>query len=438
MGVDHCGFITRLQNVRPHENADSLQLCTVFNNQVVISKDMNEGDLIFYVPTDMQLGKEFCEANKLLRSLGGFIDDDKRNVKCIKLRGERSDGIILPVKCLEGFTDVSELKAGDRISVLNGVQIVQKYVPKHKPKYSVPKHHIIKHKAEELKKKYPLFAQHCETEQLDYNMDVFQVGDEIIITEKCHGTSGRTSHNDAIVDVPQNWLEKKINKLLRKGPEKEKRPVYVSGTRRTIMGEFEGKDYYGTDAFRKVIHDDFEQKDKLHYGEEIFYEIVGYVDKNTTIMPSCANSKVKDKEFSKMYGEQTNFTYGCEPGQSDIYVYRMTFTNKDGYTIEYPWDLVKLRCDQMGLKTVPELDRFMFTSKEDLLSRVDAFLDMPSTIDGRHVSEGVCVRRNNSVGFSVLKKKSYYFKCLEGLIKDAGIADIEEQESAVVEEGEIA
>lgn len=419
-----------MQNIKQHENANNLQLCTVFNNQVVISKNMNEGDLVLYIPVDMQLGKEFCEANNLLRSLGGFIDDNKRNVKCIKLRGERSDGIVLPIESLEKFTDISKLNIGDRISVLDGVVIVQKYVPEHKPKTVRQKYQTNK-KDKNSNVKYPLFKQHCETKQLDYNMDIFKRGDEIVITEKCHGTSGRTSYNDAIVDKQQGWLQKAINKLLCIESKKEIKPAYVSGTRRTIIGEFEGQDYYGTDAFRKEIHDDFKRNDRLHYGEEVFYEIVGYVKKYITIMPSCLNSKVEDRKFSETYGKMTTFTYGCEPGQFDIYVYRMTFTNKDGYVIEYPWDLLKLRCEQMGLKTVPELDRFTFSSKEDLLNRVNNFLDVPSTIDRRHISEGVCVRKNNSVDFLVLKKKGYYFKCIEGLIKDNGIADIEEREDSL-------
>ena len=36
------------------------------------------------------------------------------------------------------------------------------------------------------------------------------------------------------------------------------------------------------------------------------------------------------KSFIKQYGNETTFSYGCEPGQSDMYVYRMTMTNEDG------------------------------------------------------------------------------------------------------------
>lgn len=46
----------------------------------------------------------------------------------------------------------------------------------------------------------------------------------------------------------------------------------------------------------------------------MFYEIVGYVNETTPIMGSVSNSKVKDKEFTKKFGKETTFSYGCQPG----------------------------------------------------------------------------------------------------------------------------
>ena len=53
------------------------------------------------------------------------------------------------------------------------------------------------------------------------------------------------------------------------------------------------------------------------------------------------------KEFVKQYGKTTVFSYGCEPNESQIYVYRMTMTNEDGYVIEYTPDFMRYRCEQM-------------------------------------------------------------------------------------------
>ena len=56
---------------------------------------------------------------------------------------------------------------------------------------------------------------------------------------------------------------------------------------------------------RKKYHDMF--KDKLPEGVEIFYEIVGWINDEKTIMGRCSNKLIKDKEFSKQYGPETVF-----------------------------------------------------------------------------------------------------------------------------------
>jgi hypothetical protein len=48
----------------------------------------------------------------------------------------------------------------------------------------------------------------------------------------------------------------------------------------------------------------------------------------------------------------------------------------------------------------------------------------PSTIDKRHITEGVVLRFvTDSTEFKVLKHKSFWFGVLEGYIKDSGIED---------------
>ena len=101
-------YITRLKNVRKHPNADRLQLGDCFGNTVCVSLDYKEGMLGVYFPTDGQLSVEFCEQHNLVRkkddagnNIGGYMDSDKRNVTAIRLRGEKSDGLFMPISCLE-------------------------------------------------------------------------------------------------------------------------------------------------------------------------------------------------------------------------------------------------------------------------------------------------------------------------------------------------
>ena len=129
-------YITKVKNIRPAENADRLNLCEVFGNTVVVDKSINENDCYLYFPCDGQLSLEFCIANNLLRKLPdgtpstGYMDPEKRNVKAIKLRGNKSDGIVLPLTSLASFGDISTLTVGDTIDVFNGHEICKKYIPK--------------------------------------------------------------------------------------------------------------------------------------------------------------------------------------------------------------------------------------------------------------------------------------------------------------------
>lgn len=417
----HEGYITSIKELHKHSNADRLQCTTIFGSNVIVGLDTKIGDLGVYFPVDLQLGKEFAEKNNLLRKkdengneIGGYLDPEKRNIKAISLRGEKSDGLFLPIESLKDFTDISKLKEGDRITNLGGYVICQKYIPKRK----IP---IQKQKIKKVNRKrlvsYPQFTEHVDTEQLMYNLDKFKEGDYCEITLKLHGTSGRT----ALLLKENDTFLGKIKKKLGIQEYEE-----ITGTRRVVLDNFNGG-FYGNNLFRKKYHDLL--SNKLYKGITLYYEIVGYIDENNLIMPECDNKKVKNKEFGKRYGATTKFTYGCNPGENDIYVYRMTLTTPDDLVFEVPYDIMEMYCEQIGVKVVPLLDRFLYTTEDDLLERVNKYMDIPDPIGKTHVDEGVVVRIENRVRFTAFKQKSWFFKVLESIVKDEETApDIEEEQ----------
>ena len=462
------GYVTRVKNIRPAENADRLNLCDVFGNTVVVDKNVNENDLYVYFPCDGQLSLNFCLNNNLLHKLPdgtpgpGYMDPNKRNVVAIKLRGNKSDGLVLPLSCLDYcFEDgaAAHLKLGDTISVVNGHEICCKYIPRQQHRrggYS---------EGNKTRKKKvniaPLFMEHADTEQLAYNLNAFKPGDEIEITLKCHGTSQRTGH----LPVLKNYKRTLWDRLLRR----EGTPIYeydlVTGTRRTVIENTEGG-YYGSNEFR-MPHAEF-FRNKLWKGETVYYEVVGFTDTGTPIMSPASNSKMNDKEFVKQYGETTVFSYGCSPTgkttlygrddegeyaiesaipQSDIYVYRITITNEDGNVVEYTPDFMRYRCEQMGVKCVPLLwkgvipenpasaDDPTITAGEWIKNVAERFYDGPDPIGKTHVREGVVVRVVNRPKFAAYKLKNWSFKCLEGLVKaEATAPDIEEAQEILDEQ----
>ena len=93
-----------------------------------------------------------------------------------------------------------------------------------------------------------------------------------------------------------------------------------------------------------------------------------------------------------------------------MYVYRMTLTTPDDLVFEVPYETMKVYCEQIGVKVVPLLEKFMFTTQEDLLERVDKYMDIPDPIGKSHVSEGVVVRIENKPKFTAFKQKRMVFQ----------------------------
>ena len=466
----YCGYIVTIKELRPHTNADRLQIATVFGNDVVVGLDVQVGQKMIYFPTDGQLGEEYCKVNDLVRRkdengnpAGGYLDPDKRNIKAIRLRGEKSDGMLMPITSLAEFTKVSDLKEGDQITILNGVEICKKYIPKRK--YSGAWHGSSGSKR--IKTNFaPTFYEHVDTAQLAYNLGQFKTGDIVELTLKMHGTSARTGYLPLVKEKKRTWW----HKLLNRHPGTYTEYGYVTGTRRVVLDAAHDGGFYSDNAFRRAMEKKF--IGKLHKGEVVYYEIVGFVNENTPIMASCVNSKVKDKEFTKQYGEETVFSYGCDPTggweedhyrsapdvldfdcfvapKCEVYVYRMTQVNEDGDVVEMSPSQMRLRCEQMGVKCVPVFETFMIPENpgetivvdfeteevdygvcspgEFVLRKVEQYFDGPDPIGKTHIREGVVARIVNRPHIAVYKHKNFNFRVLEGIIKDeADAPDMEE------------
>ena len=239
---------------------------------------------------------------------------------------------------------------------------------------------------------------------------------------------------------------------------------YVSGTRRTVLENYDGG-YQGSNEFSEQHSKFFEGK--LLKSETVYYEVVGFTTSGAPIMASGNNAKLNDKEFVKQYGNTTVFSYGCVPfhqeyvgenshaetaPQSDVYVYRMTMTNEEGFGVEYTPDFMRYRCEQMGVKCVPVMwrgaipytvddlessipgARIMMRDGEnagDWIKKVaEWYYDGPDPVGKTHTREGVVVRILNRPKFAAYKHKNFAFKCLEGLVKaEATEPDMEEAES---------
>ena len=439
---EHVGYVVKINELNPHSNADRLQIATIFGASVIVGLDVKVGDLGVYFPIDLQLSEEYCAQNNLVRkkdengnNIGGYLEPDKRNIRAMKLRGEKSEGLFMPLESL-AYTGETKFEVGEKIDVLNGHEICRKYIPKGNSGVAHAKD------GNRTRKRSvpiaPLFAEHADTEQLAYNLDAFRGGDLIEITLMMHGTSGRTGYLPKFQGYKRTFWDK----ILRRPGTPIYDWGYVTGTRRVVLNDFEDGGYYGSNAFREPHAKFFEGK--LHKGETVYYEIVGFTNDGAPIMASVANSKISDKEFTKQYGKETVFSYGCDPKgtpdepQSACYVYRMTMTNEDGDVVEYTPDFMRYRCEQMGAKCVPVMEKmyvptetlletFSMTAGEWIKEKAEEYYDGPDPVGKTHVREGVVIRIVNRPKFCAFKHKNFSFKVLEGIAKDlAAEPDMEE------------
>lgn len=115
--------IKKISNIIPHSNADALEIAIIEGWQCVVKKEQFKiNDLVVYIPIDTVL------ANK--PSWASFLEPRDWRVRLIKLRGELSYGLILPLSVLPENTTI-ELDAD-----LSNILGVVKY---HKPESNAGK-----------------------------------------------------------------------------------------------------------------------------------------------------------------------------------------------------------------------------------------------------------------------------------------------------------
>ncbi len=441
--MSYKAVVIRLSHVRPHSNADRVQLATALGNQIVIGLNSQDGDLGIYFPSDGQLSDTFCKNNNLYRkgemnadsNQTGMFDENRR-VRAQKFRGEISDGFWLPIETV-ALKGKSSLNEGDEFDTLDGVEICSKYVNPATLKIAREN----QGKKTKTAKTSVMFKEHFDTAHFGKQLHEFDFGQTIIITEKLHGTSGRVGH--VLVARDLNWKEKLAKRFGVKVKETEWK--YMNGTRRVVLEETSGTQFHDPTIRDKAMN---LFKGNLRKGETAFFEIIGFESTGASIMPSVDTTKMGDKEFTKTYGKSMTYSYGCEPTESAVYVYRMTWTDEDGHSVDYSWNDVVKRCNEIGVNHTPH---FLTTTLRELESEYrnlneipqDVDIDIrdikeyfvkvveylgsgPSTLDARHIKEGVGVRIEGGLNNRTMKFKSFDFKVLEGIVKDSGVIDAEE------------
>lgn len=112
-----------IKNLRDHPNADRLQICEVLGWQVVVQKGIHqEGDKIVFITIDTILPKvSWSESFRDKKN-----PDKQIRLKNIKLRGEYSSGVVLPIS---EFPELVDVAIGHDVTMQLGVVKYVKELP---------------------------------------------------------------------------------------------------------------------------------------------------------------------------------------------------------------------------------------------------------------------------------------------------------------------
>lgn len=150
--------------IEAHPNADALELCRIGDYRAVVRKgDFTSGDMVAYIPEGAVLPQELIKEMQLEGKLAG---SEKNRVKAVKLRGSLSQGLVYPARrgWLQGMDVAADLG-------------VWKYEPPIPAGFegelqNVGGNRTLKYDIENFKK-FP---------------DLFALGEQVVMTEKLHGT----------------------------------------------------------------------------------------------------------------------------------------------------------------------------------------------------------------------------------------------------------
>lgn len=431
--------IVKITNLRKHSNADRLQIFTLNGNNIITSLDTKLDDIRLFFPFGSAIAKEYLHFNnefeeKTLNAnteLKGYFKSTGQ-VKATRLRGEPSQGYIVPLNTLSFLLSLEEILELEKMidvsfDTINDFQLIKKYENK-----------VIKQqgtsngvkKAKEPKLKQLLVDNqlhfHNNTPHLGDNIRQIDPEDEIYLTDKYHGSSSLIAW--VLVKRILTFFERILKKYFKvEISETEYGFIFSSGKPKSglpkgVIGKYKNpnKDFYKTNIWERAFND---HKNKLLKGMTIYGELVGH--------------GINGEDIQKQYD------YGFKGSDYGMFVYRITHTNVDGNVIELNWKQIKAFCKTYGLETVRELyigkakDLFPELSvsehwHENFLAKLqEKYLEGDCTVCKNKVpSEGIVVgKTDNSDGFRVFKLKSFRFCERESKELEAGILDIESAET---------
>lgn len=336
--------VCRIDSIEKHPNADTLSIAHVKGWQTIIKTDsFHEGNLCVYVPVDSIFPDSLIESEGM-----DYLKQSKGRVKTIKLRGSVSQGLILPASnpaWREGQDVAAELG-------------ITKWEPPSREMQAASS-------ASGKPKKWhanPDFKVYTDIDNIKHYPNVFAAGEEVIVTEKIHGSSWRAG----LLPRPTKTLWQRIKAFFSRDKYE-----FVYGSHKVQLGIYGHPNYYGENIYKQAA-EKYNVRAVLKPGMILYGEVFG--------------PKVQD------------LTYGLK--EIDVRFFDLMV---DGRYAD--WDAFAAFCAENNLPTVPVLFRGPYDP-----AALDGWTSGQSILCPSQIREGCVVKpaheQNCHIGRKVLKSVS--------------------------------
>lgn len=433
---DHnCNYlatIVRLENIRKHANADRLQCVSVYGNNVITGLTAKENDLYVYFPLECAISEKFLSFSNSFREPVKNNNPDQKGlfeancrVKAVKLRGEKSEGYIVPVSELEQFCKevlnkeiiFSDKHIGIDFDTIFDELLLKKYLPKRNVTIQGSKTKTAR--VEKTRLVDNQFHFHPDTAHLKREIEKISPDSLISITNKIHGCNFVVSH--VLTKRKLSFLERIFSKFLKVKIDELKYDMVYS-SRRVVKNArlvSDSNHFYSSDVWKIVADKIFPSLPK---GFSVAGEIVGYTPEGGSIQP--------------------NYDYGCEPNELDFWVFDVRFTNFDGHVYHLSHPEMQAFCHKYGFKTprtfyyglakdlFPEISTENHWHQNFLEKMMEVYLEKKCDLCKNDVwAEGIILRKMEPFEWNAFKLKSFNFLNYESKQLDSGEIDLETKEN---------
>jgi RNA ligase (TIGR02306 family) len=213
--------VLEIEDVRPHPDADRLELATLGGWQIVCGKGLYQnGERVVYITPDTLITEKLSDILEIKQHLssvknpdGTFVTNDKGEtmlrVRQAKLRGEPSFGTTIPVDVMQEVygIDINNVPLTANLAAAVGNPLgVMKYEP------------AMRASAGDAEEDHPLFVKYTSIENIRNYPNVFEEGELVTLTEKIHGTNCRVGL------IEGDWMAGSHG-LRRKSPAEKLDPI---------------------------------------------------------------------------------------------------------------------------------------------------------------------------------------------------------------------